>query len=212
MLTRLKNLVMGRSRARKIDHFFSLFKQGMTVLDVGVHGGEGSENLTATNQFLNHFPYADADYVGLGIDDLSAVAKANPGKTFIQYAGDEFPFKDNAFDFVFSNAVIEHVGDDDAQLHFLNEMVRVGKQVFFTTPNKYFPVEPHTNSLLMHWINPVFYAWCRRFSPYWTPDNLRLISYRRISELMRQCDASTWQIHRNRLLGLTMTFTVVCSR
>jgi len=37
--------------------------------------------------------------------------------------------------------VIEHVGDEDAQLLFLNEMMRVAKNVFFTTPNKYLPVE-----------------------------------------------------------------------
>jgi ubiquinone/menaquinone biosynthesis C-methylase UbiE len=48
-----------------------------------------------------------------------------PGKRFVQYAGGRFPFSNKTFDWVFSNAVIEHVGDENAQLLFLNEMMRV---------------------------------------------------------------------------------------
>lgn len=52
-------------------------------------------------------------------------------------------FQDNEFDAVFSNSVIEHVGDYEAQRQMANEIMRVGKRYFVQTPNFYFPIEPH---------------------------------------------------------------------
>jgi len=55
------------------------------------------------------------------------------------------PFCARAFDWVFSNAVIEHVGDWERQNTFAREIRRVARIGYFVaTPNKYFPVEPHT--------------------------------------------------------------------
>lgn len=52
-------------------------------------------------------------------------------------------FEDNQFDVVFSNSVIEHVGSQQNQRMFAEEIQRVGKSYWVQTPNKYFPVEPH---------------------------------------------------------------------
>jgi hypothetical protein len=47
-------------------------------------------------------------------------------------------------DYVFSNAVIEHVGGLERQRLFANEVFRVtGQGYFITTPNYWFPFEPH---------------------------------------------------------------------
>jgi hypothetical protein len=61
------------------------------------------------------------------------------------------PFRDDAVDLVFSNAVIEHVGGCEAQRRFLAEHRRVGRSWVATTPNRWFPVESHTRVLLRHW-------------------------------------------------------------
>ena len=79
------------------------------------------------------------------------------GTCFVKYPGSLFPFPEKSFDRVFSHAVIEHVGDDKAQVLFINEMMRVSDNVFFTTPNKYFPGESHTDTLFVHWNNRIFY-------------------------------------------------------
>ncbi|PJA96838.1 MAG: methyltransferase type 11 [Ignavibacteriales bacterium CG_4_9_14_3_um_filter_34_10] len=47
------------------------------------------------------------------------------------------------YDIIFSNSVIEHVGDFEDQEKFANEIRRVGKKYFIQTPNYYFPFEPH---------------------------------------------------------------------
>lgn len=63
-----------------------------------------------------------------------------------------FPFSDKQFAVVISNAVIEHVGGHNEQVQFLNEMLRVGSKVYFSTPAKEFPLEIHTNFPFIHWL------------------------------------------------------------
>lgn len=49
----------------------------------------------------------------------------------------------NAFDMVFSNSVIEHVGDSRKQAEFAREVVRLGRSYWVQTPAKAFPIEAH---------------------------------------------------------------------
>jgi SAM-dependent methyltransferase len=210
----LKIKAMQQSRRKKLDHFYSLCPEGGSILDVGVSRETGvmEKRLPSLNIFLKTFRHQSEDYTGLGVEDLSGMDQLYPGKRFVRYPGGRFPFEDNEFDWVFSNAVIEHVGDDDAQLQFVNEMTRVGKNVFFTTPNKYFPVESHTNVLFLHWNNKLFYDWCRKNRPRFTRKSLYLFSSKRLRSVMKEASTESCQIFKNRLLGLTMTFTVICKR
>lgn len=197
------------SRERKLNHFYYLFQDGMTVLDVGV-STESREGIPERNYFLKYFRYAPEYYTGLGIQDMSRMEEFFPGKRFVQYPGGQFPFKEREFDWVFSNAVIEHVGDNEAQVYFLNEMLRVADNVFFTTPNKYFPFESHANILLLHWNNALFRKWCKKNRSWLSKDNLNLFSYYRLKNLLISSNASSYVIDKNRFLGLPMTFTVTC--
>lgn len=64
-------------------------------------------------------------------------------KSLLVDAKDMRQFRDKEFDIVFSNSLLEHVGDRHAQLLVAKEMLRVGKRYFVQTPNFYFPIEPH---------------------------------------------------------------------
>lgn len=61
------------------------------------------------------------------------------------------PFKDNSFDIIFSNAVIEHVGNSERQMEFAKEIMRVGRKWFVTTPNRLFPFELHVYLPFIHY-------------------------------------------------------------
>ena len=69
---------------------------------------------------------------------------------WVQADGRNLPFDDKSFDLVVSNAVIEHVGMEDDQRLFTAEHARVGKKWIITTPNRFFPIESHTQIFFKH--------------------------------------------------------------
>jgi len=77
-----------------------------------------------------------------------------------QVAGDGrmLPFRDAAFDIVFSNSVIEHVGDRADQRRFAEEVARVGRHYWVQTPNRRSPIELH---LMLPFIHHLPKSWQR---------------------------------------------------
>jgi hypothetical protein len=79
--------------------------------------------------------------------------------------GRALPFADGSFDIVFSNSVIEHVGDRASQKAFASEVARVGRAYWVQTPNRWFPVEQHLLTPLVHWLPR---SWQRAIVPRFT--------------------------------------------
>jgi hypothetical protein len=52
--------------------------------------------------------------------------------------------QDKAFDVVFSNSVIEHVGGAEKRAQFAREVHRLGRAYWVQTPSIWFPIEAHT--------------------------------------------------------------------
>jgi methyltransferase family protein len=66
--------------------------------------------------------------------------------------GQQLPFKDGAFDVVFSNSVIEHLGEWGKQQNFAREIIRVARYYYVQTPNRWFFVEPHLVTPFIHFL------------------------------------------------------------
>jgi Methyltransferase domain len=155
MVHRAAARVSLRSRERKLRLFLELFHPGpeTTVVDVGITDapfGNGSSD----NFFEARYPWP-GQITAVGNTGLDRFAAAFPAVTAVRADGRELPFADGAFDLGFSNAVIEHVaGGRAGQRQFLAELCRVARRVFVTTPNRWFPVDPHSLLPFVHWLPP----------------------------------------------------------
>ena len=152
---RLADAISLRSRERKLRLFLDELRPtpDTSVLDVGADElgfGEG-DGCGTLNFFEERYPWPER-ITALGLHDGKGFRERYPGIRYVQGDACDLPFEDGAFDVVFSNAVIEHVGGLERQRGFVSEAIRVGRRVFITTPNRLFPVEVHTRLPLVHWL------------------------------------------------------------
>jgi hypothetical protein len=89
--------------------------------------------------------------------------------------GCDMPFEDDYVDCALANAIIEHVGDEQRQRELVAEASRVARCWVITTPNRWFPIESHTSTLLVHWLP----GWRRKRAEF-----TRLLSLREFKALL----------------------------
>jgi hypothetical protein len=102
--------------------------------------------------------------------------EARPVWPFVRADARALPFRTRSIDFVLSNAVVEHVGQEPDQLAMIAEHRRVGRSWVVTTPNRWFLVESHSAAVLKHW-SP---KWRERQSKYFS----RLLSRKEFARLL----------------------------
>jgi hypothetical protein len=192
-----------RFRRRRMQRFVR--ECGITadthILDIG--GTPDNWQLTAVRPrlVLLNMPRAHADLTG--------------AVQWVAGDGCRLPFRDAAFDVVFSNSVIEHVGDAASQQRFAREVARVGRAFWIQTPNRWFPVEQHLLTPLVHWLPKRWQRAVVRRGTVWsalthpTPDrrefylehflrDIRLLGFRELQGLFPGA-----RVIRERFLGMT---------
>jgi hypothetical protein len=75
-----------------------------------------------------------------------------PNVSWIIADARRIPMANNEFDIVFSNSVIEHLGDLESQRAMALEVRRAGRSHWVQTPDPRFPIEPHYLTPIVHWI------------------------------------------------------------
>lgn len=150
-ITSLFNRLSTRSRRIKMEllqRYLPL--QGTErVLDIG------SQVDSQSRQLLERFPdQSRITAANLLPEHLDNIRAAYPGIHTVQADARKLPFEDKAFDLVYSNAVIEHVGTLADQQRMADEVRRVGKRWFVTTPNRWYPFEFHARMPFLSWLPP----------------------------------------------------------
>lgn len=205
---KLADRVSRANRQRKYRHFMHVFAPGpqTTILDVGYSNREYSES---ENYLERHYPHAH-NITALGVVEPGEFAVRYPHVRTVVYDGTIFPFEDKKFDLCWSNAVIEHVGDRERQLLFLREMKRVARRAYFTTPNRYFPIEVHTKLPLVHMLpRPMFDRVLRLLGKEWAAgDFMYLLGKQQLVSLLRQAGIECYTITANRFCGFAMDYSV----
>jgi hypothetical protein len=200
--------IAGRLRRRRfamLQRLLAAVPHPVRILDVG--GRQGYWDVAA--------PDFDAHVTLLNVEP-QAVTRAG----FEFALGDARSlarFGDKSFDLVFSNSVIEHVGDRSDQQAVADEIRRVGVRYYVQTPNYGFPIEPH-------FLFPGFQflpvsarvALLTRFQLGWMPRTPDPEEARRVVEsvrLLRERDLAALfpdgELHRETFAGLTKSLIVV---
>ncbi len=202
--------VSDRSRQRKLDLFQSLMHPTprSLVLDLG---GEAPQSSQPHKQLLTSYAHRDRMVlVNLFYPNVKK-ARETLGITALCGDGLRLPFADKSFDICYCNAVIEHLFTADNQSLFATEIMRVAKSWFVTTPNRWFPFEPHLRLPFVTWLPQSWQhkiGWQmgynhlrRRYAKGSDRTEIRLLSRRQMKTLF-----PTSRIIRNGIIGFTPTF------
>lgn len=140
------------SRRQKLELFYKIFcpTEAMRVLDVGAAiNPVGDGHL----QFIDTYLWKDKlSAVNINLDDILLIKKCYPEVEAILGDACVLPWPNKYFDIVYSNAVIEHVGDFENQKKMASEIMRVGKGWFVATPNRLYPFEFHMRLPFVTWL------------------------------------------------------------
>jgi len=142
--------------------------KNLSILDIGTGNGEISSFLGQQN----HVTSVDI------IDTRQTCNNFN-----FSLCDENLPFKENSFDIIISNHVIEHV--QDQQLH-INEIKRVLKPngiLYLATPNRLWPFEVHYRLYFLHYLpQQLFLKMLKFFNQY--KEGIELLSLKKIHALL----------------------------
>ena len=159
--------IHGMLRAKKVDILMGMLasQPASSLLDVG--GGAG-----LTGEFLRLYAaFRNVTIVNVVMPAQLTSFEMNSPPDVVLGDGCCLPFRTKSYDWVFSNAVIEHVGGPERQKQFAGEIRRVAKKGYFvTTPNKYFPIEPHSYLPFYQFLPESAQRKVIRLAPAWVHD------------------------------------------
>jgi len=183
-------------RSRRFRGFLEQYAACKTIVDMGGDPNLWTEILGRTQ--------------GVVVVNLSLTGDYNRLR-YIIGDGCRMPFSDKSVDLAFSNSAIEHVGSFEEQSRFAAEMIRIGKTVYCQTPCRLFPIDPHLNAFLLHWLprrwlTPGVLRFCTLNG--WLQGrsyiyDVTWISKRKLMSLFPGCSIKT-----ERFLGLPKSFIV----
>ena len=177
------------------DNFYN------SILDLG----STSDISSSSNAFLGFF--SAPTIVSISDQNITKETRDKfPHVEFIQGDALQLNLKSNSFDLVFSNAVLEHVGDSTNITRFINESMRIAKnEVILITPNRWFPIETHTKLLFLHWLPKKYFRKILkilRLDFFAHEKNLNLLSTKILIEILDELDLKQFEFAYIYFLGL----------
>jgi SAM-dependent methyltransferase len=161
-----------RARAARWQLFERLMDPGVdsSILDVGCgHAG-----------IATYGP----ELAVTGVDRSAYPGYASGRRHFVQADAAALPFPADAFDIAHSNSVIEHIVDPDDRRRYALEIRRVSRRYFVQTPNRWFPIEPHSLLPFVHWLPRTWGARLWRFGVAGDPfEQTKLLDKRELAGL-----------------------------
>lgn len=152
-----------RRKAEKIAYLLRAFGgrplETAICLDVGCASGLITASLAPV--FARTL---GVEYDAQALRHAPRTADTDSGRlTFVQGDAMRLPAADASVDVVICAQVYEHVPDDVRLAAEVHRVLRPGGIVFFSGPNKLFPIEPHYFLPFLHWLPPRWADRCLRW-------------------------------------------------
>jgi ubiquinone/menaquinone biosynthesis C-methylase UbiE len=142
---RLDGKCTARSRYtidRRLSKFFNLIEvQGSMILDLGCNQGIYSEELSSLAKYVVGI---EPDYHAIFI---AANNKTLSNQSYINARAEDIPIKNNSFDVVFLNEVIEHIPNQEKALNEIYRILKSKGILYISAPNRLYPFETHKYKL-----------------------------------------------------------------
>ncbi len=189
--------------------FIDLIQRGCKILDVGGEPDYWEHSIRRAKDLYQHCEI-------VCVNPKTFESHSKNIRCVIGNATDMSEFEDKSFDIVFSNAVIEHVGDFKKQAKMAANMQRIGRYYFIHSANYYFPIEPH---YFFPFANRLPFSMQYVIGRYW-PGHPRIKDFSakskeyirthtrllKLPELMKLFPGAT--IVKEKFLGMTKSFMV----
>ncbi len=163
-------------KARKIesvleDYLKSELK-GMKILDIGSGNGE----------VIEYFGKKNYSY---SVDVLDQRKNKNSKVKFKLINSGKLPFKDNFFDIIITNHVIEHVKNQELHLAEIKRVLKNGGICYLATPNRLFPWETHYKLIFIHYL-PLsrYHKILKTLGKY--EEDIYILTYPELKKLLRK--------------------------
>ncbi|MEH1765995.1 MAG: class I SAM-dependent methyltransferase [Nostoc sp.] len=211
--TNLTDSWASKLRKKRFSLFTSILDSmpsPIKILDVG-----GTISFWENLGFLNE-EVKDVEITLLNVKFIEVSSTHPKIKQVVGNATNMANFQSNEFDIVYSNSVIEHVGDYEQQRQMATEVMRVGKKYFVQTPNLFFPIEPHFVFPLFQFMPINIRVWLlTNFALGWydkvadkqlarsIATSIKLLNKRKFLNLFPEA-----QLYKEKFFGLTKSFTV----
>lgn len=140
------DLASRQPKALKIERILGLqpTPQPLQMLEVGCGSG-------GIAHYFGTHPHLRCEVEAVDVHDNRQVFD---GYHYTAVQGVHLPFEAASFDVVITNHVIEHVGEEAAQIRHLEEIHRIlksGGQAYLAVPNRWMLVEPHYRLAFLSW-------------------------------------------------------------
>ncbi|MFN3129446.1 methyltransferase domain-containing protein [Roseibium sp.] len=176
---------------------------------LGIQNGERVLDLGGVPEFWENCPIPlDITILNLPGYNPQTVPQSHHRITLVEGDACNVEFAtDNSFDIVFSNSVIEHVGDEAKRSDMAREVRRLAPRYWVQTPSIWFPMEAHCH-MFFWWFYPesvrrFFMNRWRRSLPAWTNMMLGTTVVLRGEMLALFPDAAIWT---ERKFGFTKSY------
>ena len=207
----IKKLYQNRIKIDKILKNELLLQSTTTILDVGTAPSiEEFENVfIQNNEWKNNITV-------LSNVNCNILKKKFPNINVLIGDGLDSSLSDNSFDLVHSSATIEHVGNEENQINFIKECVRLSKKkVAIITPNRNFFMDFHTKIPLLHLLPKNFHRKLLKLLGdkfFSLEENLNLLNSKDLKKFCEFLDIKKYKITYNYFMFMKSNIILIAEK